>query len=759
MIAAEEDFGSAPLLRRTVALESGHGAVVDATIFATALGLCEIRIDGTVVTEDVLTPGWSSYEWRLRYARWEVGALLRPTFDLAILLGNGWHTGRLGFVEKRALYGEERAAWLVLLIRYEDGHEQTVVTDESWRSGPSDVLADDLYDGQTIDAGLRDEPWSAGTQDAATGRPVVALPFDQGRLTPYIGPPVRRQEEVAPVSIWAAPSGATLLDFGQNLVGWIRLTVQGTRGSTIRLRHAEVLEHGELGVRPLRTAAATDRFVLSGGRDDFEPTFTFHGFRYAEITGWAGSAEELATALTAVVVSSDLERIGWFECSDPLLSRLHSNVVWSMRGNFLDVPSDCPQRDERLGWTGDLSAFVETGVVLYDVGSFLEDWLADLAVEQQHADGMIPLVVPDNFKLEKRWGMTERMKQLPYPIAALWHDAAAWVPWAAWRAYGRRPALESAYSSMASYARRIALALDSDGILRGLQFGDWLDPDAPADEPSQGKADPFVVATACVYRSARIVESAARELGRATDAAEFAATAERIGTAFRRAFLRGDRLESDAPTVYALAIAFGLVEGEARQAAGDRLAELVREAEHVVTTGFAGTPFIAGALTDTGHLDDAYRLVLQTECPSWLFPVTMGATTIWERWDSMLPDGSINPGEMTSFNHYASGAIGQWLHEVVGGLAPLEPGYRRMRIAPRPGGELRHARLRLRTPFGDTEVSWAIEGDTMTVDATVPPGCSAHVELPQHPDPRPFEVSGGVHSWRYTMRSEGLALR
>ena len=512
------------------------------------------------------------------------------------------------------------------------------------------------------------------------------MEFDTSVLVPAIGPPVVRHETRRPERVWHSPSGRTLVDFGQNLVGWVRFTTQGPSGAEIRIRHAEVLEDGELGVRPLRDAQATDRFILSGGVDSFEPTFTFHGFRYVEVTGPLDPE-----ALEAVVVHSDLRRTGTFECSDPLLTQLHRNVVWGLRGNFLDVPTDCPQRNERLGWTGDLAVFAPSAAYLYDVSSFLEDWLVDLDLEQQHADGMVPFVVPDVLKL-----MPHPVGLPPVDTAAVWSDAAVWVPWALYQAYGDPAVLERQYDSMCAHVRRVASKVSPSGVWdQGFQFGDWLDPDAPPDEPWRAKADPGVVATACLYRSTRMLAEVSSVLGH--DASEFAALADRTREAFVAAYVSEDgTVQSDCTTAYTLAIVFDLLSPELEALAGDRLAELVVKSGHRISTGFAGTPYICEALARTGHLDDAYGLLLQRECPSWLYPVTMGATTVWERWDSMLPDGSINPGEMTSFNHYALGAVADWIHRTVAGIAPLEPGYGRCCSHPGPAatspGRRRHWR-------------------------------------------------------------------
>lgn len=719
MITPVVEIASAPLFRREVRLDTGHGSVAAATWHVSSLGVFEARVDGRPVADDVLSPGWSAYEWRLRYRSYDVTALLQEASVLTVLVGNGWYRGRLAFLGARALYGDRLGVVAELEIEFEDGHRQVVRTDDSWAAGGSDVIADDLYDGETIDARRRTTDWyTAGAQP----QPFVAvrpIEFDTAVLQPYIGPPVTRHETLAPVQVWTSPSGRTLVDFGQNLVGWLRLTVTGPAGSEIRIRHAEVLEDDELGVRPLRDAQATDRFILSGGRDTFEPTLTFHGFRYAEVSGWpVGTMGELGPDhLEAVVVHSDLRRTGTFECSDPLLDQFHRNVVWGTKGNFLDLPTDCPQRNERLGWTGDIAAFAPSAAYLFDVGPFLSDWLVDLALEQSHADGMVPFVVPDVLKRQPAPG------EFPDPDStAIWSDAAVWVVWALWQAYGDRSVLERQYDSMTSHVRRVEGLLSPTGLWdSSFQFGDWLDPDAPPEAPWQAKADAGVVSTACLYRSATIVAETAELLGRADDAAAFGDLAIRTRAAFDEHYVDDDgSIRSDCATVYALAIVFGLLDEHQATAAGERLAQLVSDAGYRISTGFAGTPFVTDALTVTGHLDDAYRLLLQRECPSWLYSVTMDATTVWERWDSMLPDGRINPGEMTSFNHYALGAVADWMHRTVAGIAPLEPGYAAVSIAPRPGGGLTWCRAGLDTPHGRVEVDWEVHDGSLTVTASVP---------------------------------------
>jgi alpha-L-rhamnosidase len=737
-ISPNEDFDGAPLLRTEFVLEEGHGSVARATLHATAHGIFEAYLNGQPVSDDVLSPGWSSYEWRLRYRSYDVTSLVEPRSVLGVALGNGWFRGRLGWGGGRAHYGEELAALAQLEIEFADGHRQMIITDESWMAGPSAVVSNDLYDGETIDARRNSEAWlqPGFSNDGWTG--VHRANIDFSTLAPYIGPPTRRQEELQPIKIWTSPAGKTLVDFGQNLVGWLRLNVSGPAGTMITVRHAEVLEHNELGMRPLRTAEATDRFTLSGGDDVFEPTFTFHGFRYIEVDGWPGQLT--GDAITAVVVSSELQRIGEFECSDDLLNQLHRNVVWGTRGNFLDVPTDCPQRDERLGWTGDIAVFAPTAAYLFDVEDFLRDWLVDLAAEQRAANGMVPFVVPDVLKY------IERPAHRPDPEStAIWSDAAVWVPWALWQAYGNVQVLSDQFDSMVAHVHRVESLLSPTGLWdAGFQFGDWLDPTAPPDEPAAAKADKGVVATACLYRDARILTNIAELLGRSEEAAEFTALAERTWAAFNDHYVNDDgTIRSDAQTAYTLAIAFGLLDEQTEELAGKRLAELVAESGYRIQTGFAGTPYIMDALSATGHFDEAYRLLLQREVPSWLYSVTMGATTIWERWDSMLPDGTINPGQMTSFNHYALGAVADWMHRKIGGIAPLEAGYSKVLIAPHPGGGIHWARSSLETRRGKISVFWSQEDNgPIDLDIAIPDGATAVVELP---GAKAQELGSGQH--------------
>jgi alpha-L-rhamnosidase len=562
---------------------------------------------------------------------------------------------------------------------------------------------------------------------------VRIVEWDMNALEAPIGPPVRRIEKIAPVSVHKSPSGKTLVDFGQNLVGRLSIKVKGPAGHTVTLRHAEVLENEELGTRPLRFADATDRYTLKGDEvETWEPRFTFHGFRYVEINDWP--SELNLNDLSAVVLHSDMERTGWFECSDPLLNQLHQNVVWGMRGNFLDVPTDCPQRDERLGWTGDLQVFSPTASFLYDVSGLLQSWLQDLAVEQRKADGRVPHVIPNVLGKQASAG-------------AAWADAATVVPWVLYQQFGDTQILANQFDSMRAWVDYVASAAGESRLWnKGFQFGDWLDPTAPPDKPGQARTDKVIVASAYFVHSAELVARAAEVLGNMEEHKKYQSLATEARAAFAREYITpAGRMMNDAETAYALSLTFDLLPTpEQRQHAGNRLDELVRGSGFHIRTGFVGTPLICDALCNTGHYATAYRLLMQRECPSWLYPVTMGATTVWERWDSMLPDGSINPGEMTSFNHYALGAVADWMHRTIGGLTPTEPGYRQIEIRPRPGGGLTHAQARHVTPYGIAECKWKIDDGKFDLDVIIPANASALVILPNGEQ---IEVGSGAWNW------------
>ena len=703
-----------------------------ATLYVTGLGIVEPYLNGVRVGDEMLAPGWTSYRHRLHVSRHDVTDLIREGANaVGAIVGDGWAVGRIGYEGRRNHYTDRPALFLQLELDYGDRTE-IVSSAEEFRCGTGAVLVGDLLDGETYDAQLEPENWSTPGFDDRDWALAAPFDWDLGTLIDTGAPPIRRIEELAAVSVTTSPSGKKIVDFGQNIAGWLRITTSGTTGATITLRHAELLSGGELDTTSLRTAAATDRYTCRGGGETWEPRFTFHGFRYAEMDG---PFDEVR----AVVVHSDMPRSGWFDSSHELLNRLHTNVVWSMRGNFVGMPTDCPQRDERLGWTGDLNAFGPTAAFLYDVRGVLGSWLEDLAAEQR-AKGYVPMVVPD-------------VLSTPAPPTALWSDAAVSVPWALYREYGDAEILRRQYSSMTTFVRDVEGRLDENGLWSsGYQFGDWLDPDAPDEDAAGGKTDRYLVAGAFLCRVTREMADTAAVLGQDDDARHFTALAERVRDAFRREYVTAaGRVSGETVTAYALAICFGILDAAQEVHAGQQLARLVAKADYRISTGFAGTPYVCEALSRTGHLDEAYLVLLETGCPSFLYPVTMAATTIWERWDAIRPDGTLHSTGLDSQNHYALGAVANWVHRVVGGLTPVEPGYRTMRIAPRPGGGLTHATLTHDTVHGRVTVAWRADDDRMCLEVTIPEGTTATVELPLHPDGRVEKIIAGDHAWEYEL--------
>ncbi|MDO4260017.1 MAG: family 78 glycoside hydrolase catalytic domain [Actinomycetaceae bacterium] len=714
--------------------------VACARLYLSAHGLVRAHINGQRVGVDELVPGWTVYESRLEYRTYDVTDLVASGANaIGCELADGWFRGHIGFDGGyRNLWGEHVGAIAQLEITHSDGSRTVLATDDSWTAGAGPILFTGLYEGESYDARLEDAAW-AKAGGGANWAQVRTHPSTAEVMVAPVDDPVRVTAEIAPVSMTrceeppspfpmpddpAAPPAPVrhILDFGQNFSGRLRIRVRGAAGEVIRLRHAEVLEtNGELSTRPLRGAHATDTYILRGdpAGEEWEPAFTIHGFRYAEIS----APESLSLDdVVARVIHTEMTPLGEFSCSDADVTRLHENALWSMRSNFVSIPSDCPQRDERLGWTGDIQAFAPTALFHHDCRGLLRGWLADLWVEQQKY-GIVPWyvpVIPGGF-----W--------TPPRGAAVWGDAATFVPWEIYRATGDAEVLRDQWDSAKAWVDYVDSRAGTNHLWEGdLQLGDWLDPAAPPDNPMQALTDANLVATAFFARSAWIASQWALVLGFDGEAAHYGQLSEAIALAFRERWVGADhRMESHSQTAYALGIAFDLAaSSEQRSAWGEFLSALVDDSDGHVATGFAGTPVLCEALSSTGHTDAAYTLLLTRTVPSWLYAVTMGATTTWERWDSLLPDGSVNPGDMTSFNHYALGAVDTWLVRSLAGLAPGEPGYRQIRIEPHPGGNLTWAKASHLSPYGVAQVEWRIEGGQLTVRATVPVGATAEVVLP-----------------------------
>ncbi|HMK97731.1 MAG TPA: family 78 glycoside hydrolase catalytic domain, partial [Acidimicrobiales bacterium] len=684
-----------------------------------------------------LSPGWTSYRHRLVYLTSDLTARACAGGNaLGAWLADGWYRGRVGFDGGRwDWYGEDVALLAQLEVRLRKG--TLTVVPLRWRYRPSPILGVGLYEGERYDARREAQGWSGPGYDDSAWATSATLRRESfpGVLEAPPAAPIQVSERLLPVTSLRQPTGRLRVDFGQNISGKLKIELRAEEGRAIRLHHAEVLDGELLATRPLRTAAAVDEYICSGkGTERWAPRFTLHGFRYAELENWP--VDNDGSGVEAQVVHTAMDRTGWFQCSDDRLNQLHRNIVWSMRDNFVGLPTDCPQRDERLGWTGDIQVFAASALFLFACHGVLLGWLRDVALEQA-AHGFVPNFVP--------WvdcGFPD------HPTAG-WGDAAVIVPWEIYKHTGDIAVLRAQYASMTSWVDMVSDLTGHTGLWdKGFQLGDWLDPAAPPDNPSASQTDRYLVATAYHLRTSRIVAAAARLLGKEDDATVYESIATRSANAFCHEYIApSGRIVSDTPTALSLAIAFDLLPtDDQRAAAGRRLAGLVADNGYHVAAGFLGAPVICEALTRTGHPLTAYRLLLQEECPSWLYCVSQGATTIWERWDSLLPDGSLNPGSMTSFNHYALGAVADFLHSTVAGLRRLPTRYPEFMFAPVPGGGITSAQATHLSPWGEVSCGWVLDRTDLEVSVAVPAGTLGRVLLPGVASPR--TVGPGQHRFR-----------
>jgi alpha-L-rhamnosidase len=719
----------APLLRRDFV---AGGRVIAARIHVTCLGLYELWLNGQRVGDAVLTPGWTSYDHRLQYQTYDVTAWVRQGDNaVGAMLGDGWYRGYLGFHGRRNLYGDRLALLLQLRLTYADGRVEIVGSDSHWRAARGPVQMSDIYMGETYDARQEMPGWDQPGYDDSNWPGVRPLDHLKGMVVAQVAPPVRRHERLRPVSLLHSPKGETILDFGQNMVGWVRMRARGPAGTTVTLRHAEVLDQeGNLYTENLRRAAQTARYTLQGlteADEVLEPHFTFQGFRYVAVEGFPG--EPALDNFTGIVLHSDTPPAGTFECSNPLINQLQHNIVWGQKGNFVDVPTDCPQRDERLGWTGDTQVFIRTACFNRHVAAFFTKWLRDLSADQQPS-GSVPFVVPDVISRTEPSELGAR----PASGAAAWSDAAVICPWTIYLCYGDTRLLEQQYESMVGWVEYVRAQADQDLVWRqGFQYGDWLDYRGTSSRDPAPVTNKELIATAFFACSTDLLANAARVLGKTSDAEKYADLGRRVKAAFSAEFVTAaGRVGPNTQTAYVLALHFDLLPEHLRPQAAARLAQAVREAHGHLTTGFVGTPYLCHVLSRYGYTDLAYELLNQESYPSWLYPVKKGATTIWERWDGIKPDGSFQDPGMNSFNHYAYGSIGDWLYRVVAGIEvdPAEPGYRHVLFQPQPGGGLTCVRATLDSPYGLVASAWELTEADFRLNVTVPPNAHATVRLP-----------------------------
>jgi len=720
----EEEMKSnpSPLMRRTFAVKK---KVERARVYATSMGLYELSLNGKRVGDQYFTPGWTAYDFRYQYQTYDVTSQLKNGENcLGAMLGDGWFRGTMTWQPKRNSYGKELALLAQLLITYSDGSQEIVATDDKWKSATGAVLQSDLYNGETYDARLERTGWNDAGYNDSDWKGVTVLDAPKAKIVAPAGPVVKAIEEIKPVKVFQTPKGDTVLDMGQNMVGWLKFRLTAPAGTTVTLQHAEVLDRGgNFYTENLRGGKQTIRYTSKGGGVEvYEPHFTFQGFRYVAVNGWPGEVK--ADDFTGVVVHSAIQRTGSFESSSTLLNQLQHNIIWGQKGNFVDVPTDCPQRDERLGWTGDAQVFARTASFNHDTAAFYTKWLKDVALDQED-DGAVPFVIPNVLTHETRKDAA---------ASAGWADAAVVVPWTVYLSFGDKRVLEEQYPSMKAWVEYMRKQAGASYLwTSGFSFGDWLAFATTRSDYPGATTDKDLIQTAYFARSTELLAKTAQVLGKKEDAGENADLEQKIRGAFQKEYVTPNgRLSSNTQTAYALALAFGLLPESQRVEAAARLAADVKKFGHL-TTGFLGTPLLCQTLSDYGYLDEAYMLLNRTEYPSWLYPVTKGATTIWERWDGIKPDGSFQDAGMNSFNHYAYGAIGEWMYRVVAGIEIDEkkPGYKHILIEPHPGGGLTRASAAVDSMYGHVSSGWEIADGKMTLKIEVPPNTTATVLVPK----------------------------
>ncbi len=692
---------------------------VRATLYATALGLYEMRLNGRRVGDALLSPGWTAYDKRVQVQAYDVTAMVKDGNNvLAAVLGNGWYCGTVQcWPPQICLYGYEPHLKAQLEIEYADGTSQTVPTDEAWQGtidGP--LRMSGIYEGETYDARKEMGGWDAPgfTPDGRWKPALIDRAVQAGELVWQRSEPIRVTSELTPVAVTEPKPGVYVFDFGQNMVGWTRLQVQGEAGTTIEIFlnemlnpdgtvYRENLHAGKMG----KAQSQTVRYTLRGsGLESYEPHFTYQGFRYAEVTGLKSKPD--ASLLTGRVFHTAFSQTGTFTCSDPLLTRLAQNIQWSQRGNMMGTPTDCPQRDERAGWTGDAQFFMPTAVYNFDVAAFFSKWFYDLC-EDSFVEGK---GFADMAPYYGRLGAGNTG----------WGDAGIICPYEFYRTYGDTRVIEAHYAQMKRHLQTLSSACTNH--IRGAgAYGDWLN--------VGGGAKGEVCGTAYQAYLCSLMSEMAAAIGKEDDASVFATHAGDAREAFRKAFFKEDgSIVESSQTGYALAFTMGLVPDALRDKAAAKFKGEVERFKDCVATGFIGTPRLLTGLHEAGLDDAAYRMLLRREYPSWLYPVTLGATTIWERWDGWRPDKGFQDPNMNSFNHYAFGSCGQYLYACIGGIREREPGYRRFRVAPVMGDGLDWASARYTSMYGDIVSEWRKQGERRSLKVVVPPNTEAEIVIP-----------------------------
>ena len=730
--SADKDNSKVTLVRKSFSLTKGS-AVASAYLHVSALGLYQFYLNGHKVGNDVLTPGWTSYPNHLLYQTYDLSEQLQCDDNvIGAELGAGWFKGDMGFTRDRNYYGQQTALICQLVIHYQDGTQQIIVTDDSWRAEDSPILFSEIYDGEICDASLEHEGWNNTGFDGTHWRPVSLISFDKKVLTAQGACKVKKIAALEPASIIITPQGDTVIDFGQNLSGWVEFKVNGKLGDKVILCHFETLDaQGNVYLDNLRSAKQRVEYILKGGAAEvYHPQFTYQGFRYVKVESYPGKI--VPENFKALVLHSDMAPTGHFNCSNEDLNQLHRNILWGLKGNFVDVPTDCPQRDERLGWTGDAQIFCRTASYLMHTRNFFAKWLRDLKHDQT-PEGGVPHVVPDI--LTGHCANDINLAEGGTHSAAAWADAAVINPWTMYLMYGDTRILEQQYESMKAWIEFMVAHSENHIWRYKLQFGDWVALDAK--EGSYFGATPVdLVSTAYFAHSTRLFSLAAKALGRTEDYLKYHALQQQIVQHFQDEFFTpSGRLAARTQTAHILALYFNLVPEPFRERTVNTLVELLHEHDGHLVTGFVGTPYFCHALSQNGREKEAWALLLKDDFPSWLYQVKAGATTIWEHWDGIKPDGSMWSADMNSFNHYAYGAVGEWLYRSVAGIEADEnaPGFKHVIISPVIGGDLSWVEAAYQSGYGEIGVTWKVRdsemGKIVTLNIRVPHNTQATVNL------------------------------
>ncbi len=684
--------------------------VSKARIYITGLGLYEVWFNHNKCGDEYLAPGFCDYSSAIPFQTYET-EILQGTNLIEILLGNGWYKGKYGITKSKNIYGSDFSCIAEIHVWYQDGSKEIIPTDLSWKSKKGQILSDGIYDGETYNASF--------SADEIYG--VIEGKLSKSLLAPRINIPITADHWRKPVAIIQTPAGETVLDMGQIMTGWLQFQDPFERGKRLYFQFGEVLQDGNFYRDNLRSAKAEFIYISDGAHRMVRPHFTYYGFRYVKITGW--DKEIRAEDFTGLVLHSKMEQTGHIKTSNPMVNQLFSNALWGQKCNFLDIPTDCPQRNGRMGWTGDAQMISGTAMYNFDCCAFFQKYCHDIAAEQKKTGGEVPHVVP---LASHEWR----------GASAAWGDAAVIIPWNLYLHYGDASILEVQYSSMKSWVEYIRHEDISHGDSRlwnsGQHFGDWLSMDTNVKGGRLGKTDPYYIASIYYYYSASILAKTANILDKSEDAAFYKKLSGEIKSAIQNEyFTGGGKLCEDTMTAHALALYFQIVPKGAENRIKNRLNELLRNNSYQLNTGFVGTPYLCPALSECGCNDLAYRLLLNPSCPGWLYEVKMGATTIWERWDSILPDGKVNGTGMNSLNHHAYGTIVEWIYAYVLGIKPSEeiPGFRRALITPYPDKMLRWVKGAVRTAAGTYTIEWNVEGNHVCLSLEVPCSCRAEISL------------------------------